>query len=38
MKAIVCGANGAMGKLIQTSLGDRVAGLVSRYYSIGSNL
>ena len=30
MKAIVCGANGAMGKLIQASLGmDRIAGLVS---------
>lgn len=30
MKAIVCGANGAMGKLIQASLGqDRTAGLVS---------
>ena len=30
MKAIVCGANGAMGKLIQTSLGEsRIAGLVS---------
>ena len=30
MKCIVCGANGAMGKLIQASLGtDRIAGLVS---------
>ncbi len=30
MRAIVCGANGAMGKLIQASLGqERVAGLVS---------
>ncbi len=29
MRAIVCGANGAMGKLIQAALGDRVAGLVS---------
>ncbi len=29
MRAIVCGANGAMGRLIQTALGDRVAGLVS---------
>ena len=30
MKAIVCGANGAMGKLIQASLGgSRIAGLVS---------
>ena len=29
MKAIVCGANGAMGKHLQNSLGDRVAGLVS---------
>ena len=30
MKAIVCGANGAMGKLIQASLGsDRIGGLVS---------
>jgi len=30
MRAIVCGANGAMGKLIQASLGaDRIAGLVS---------
>lgn len=29
MKAVVCGANGAMGLLLQKSLGDRVAGLVS---------
>lgn len=29
MKAIVCGANGAMGKLICERLGDRVAGKVS---------
>ena len=30
MRAIVCGANGAMGKLIQASLGEeRIAGLVS---------
>ncbi len=29
MKAIVCGANGAMGKLIQRSLREQVAGLVS---------
>ena len=30
MRAIVCGANGAMGRLIQAALGpDRVAGLVS---------
>lgn len=29
MKAIVCGANGAMGLLLQKSLGDRIAGLVS---------
>ena len=29
MKAIVCGANGAMGKLIQKSLGGEAAGLVS---------
>lgn len=30
MKAIVCGANGAMGKLIQASLGpERIGGLVS---------
>ena len=29
MRAIVCGANGAMGKLIQARLQDQVAGLVS---------
>ena len=29
MKAIVCGANGAMGKLLQKSLGDEAIGLVS---------
>ena len=29
MRAIVCGANGAMGKLIQKSLGDDAIGLVS---------
>ena len=30
MRAVVCGANGAMGKLIQASLGqDRIGGLVS---------
>jgi len=29
MKAIVCGANGAMGNHLQKALGDRVAGLVS---------
>ena len=29
MKAIICGANGAMGKLIDEILGDRVVGRVS---------
>ncbi len=29
MRAILCGANGAMGQLAQKSLGDRVCGLVS---------
>ena len=29
MRAIVCGANGAMGKLICGSLGDEVVGRVS---------
>ncbi len=29
MKAIICGANGAMGKLINARLGDQVVGLVS---------
>ena len=29
MKAIICGANGAMGRLIQARLSDRVVGLVS---------
>ena len=29
MRAIVCGANGAMGKLLQKALADRCAGLVS---------
>lgn len=29
MKAIVCGANGAMGKLLQARLGGQIAGLVS---------
>ena len=29
MRAIVCGANGAMGKLLQKSLGDEAIGLVS---------
>ena len=29
MKAIICGANGAMGKLIQSILGDEIVGCVS---------
>ena len=29
MRAIVCGANGAMGKILQAKLAHRVAGLVS---------
>lgn len=29
MRAVVCGANGAMGQLLQKALGDRVVGLVS---------
>ena len=29
MRAIVCGANGAMGKLICAALGDEVIGMVS---------
>lgn len=29
MRAVVCGANGAMGKLLQKALGDEVVGLVS---------
>ena len=29
MRAVVCGANGAMGQLLQKALGDRCVGLVS---------
>ena len=29
MKVIICGANGAMGKLLQEKLGKSVVGLVS---------